>query len=332
MYSEAEVESWVLDRLGELEWEKLGASPTPGAGERENWNDIVLRRRLNQALRNLNPGVPEEYLQQAIVEVITPKSQSAIAENARLHEILVHGYRGIEYIDHEGQIQNPTIYFFSADPNRNDYAAVNQIILRSPDHERRFDIVLFVNGLPLVDHLNLKKTSLRDDLEHAYNQLKTYVTEFPMAFRFANIAVVANDSEARYGTPFTPFEHFAPWNVDDEGAPVHGPISNVDGEEVTATDLLLFGLFNVERFGQLFTDFTAFDDTPKGLVMRIAKPHQYFAVTKAVGSTVTAMNGDKRAGVVWHTTGAGKSMEMEMYNRKNNAAPENGKPHSDRAQ
>ena len=109
MYSEAEIESWVLDRLGELEWEKLGASPVPGAGGRESWNDIVLRERLDQALRNLNPGVPEEYLQQAIAEVITPKSQSAIAENARLHEILVHGYRGIEYIDHEGQIQNPTI-------------------------------------------------------------------------------------------------------------------------------------------------------------------------------------------------------------------------------
>lgn len=315
MYSEAEVESWILDRLGELEWEKLGVSPVPGAGERESWNDIVLRGRLNQALRNLNPGVPEEYLQQAIAEVITPKSQSAIAENVRLHEILVHGYRGIEYIDHEGQIQNPTIYFFSADPNRNDYVAANQIILRSPDHERRFDVVLFVNGLPLVI-MELKKTSSRDDLEHAYNQLKTYVTEFPMAFRFANIAVAASDSDARYGTPFTPFEHFAPWNVDDEGAPVHNPISNVDGEEVTATDLLLFGLFNVERFGQLFTDFTAFDDTPNGLVMRIAKPHQYFAVTKAVGSTVTAMNGDKRAGVVWHTTGAGKSMEMEMYTAK----------------
>lgn len=315
MYSEAEIESWVLDRLGELEWEKLGASPVPGAGGRESWNDIVLRERLDQALRNLNPGVPEEYLQQAIAEVITPKSQSAIAENARLHEILVHGYRGIEYIDHEGQIQNPTIYFFSADPNRNDYVAANQIILRSPDHERRFDVVLFVNGLPLVI-MELKKTSSHDDLEHAYNQLRTYVTEFPMAFRFANIAVAASDSDARYGTPFTPFEHFAPWNVDDEGAPVHNPISNVDGEEVTATDLLLFGLFNVERFGQLFTDFTAFDDTPNGLVMRIAKPHQYFAVTKAVGSTVTAMNGDKRAGVVWHTTGAGKSMEMEMYTAK----------------
>lgn len=316
MFDEAELETWVVEELGELEWKPIpGVELAPGSGERENWNELVLRGRLMQALRNLNPEVPEEYLQQAMAEVIAPKSQSSIAENERVHRILVEGYRGIEYIDHEGQIQNPTIRFVSANPGLNDYVAANQVIIRSRDHERRFDVVLYLNGMP-VSIIELKRVGSSADLENAYNQLQTYVKEFPMAFRFANIVVVANDFEARYGTPYTPYEHFAPWNVNDDGLPVPEGTLTVDGEKATGLDLLLNGLFNVERFGQLLTDFTAFDNKPSGFVIRIAKPHQYFAVTKAVASTVTAMNGDKRAGVVWHTTGAGKSMEMEMYTAK----------------
>lgn len=323
MLSEADLETWMLDELAELEWESVpGATLAPGSGERTTWNDIVLHGRLLQSLRNLNPGVPEAYLQQAITEVITPKSQSAIAENERLHAILVHGYNSIEYVDHDGQMQRPTIRFFSEEPGKNNYVAANQITIRSRDHERRFDIVLYVNGLPLAI-VELKRAGSATTVENAYNQLQTYVKEFPMAFRFANIVVASNDVDARYGTPFTPFEHFAPWNVDDDGclAP-----TETDGGITTKLELLIFGLFNVERFGQLFTNFTAFDETPGGLVMRIAKPHQYFAVTKAVASTVTAMTGDKRAGVVWHTTGAGKSMEMEMYTAKIMRHPKMGSP------
>ena len=114
MLSEESLELIVQDHLAELEWQ-AGHGPdfAPGFGERDTWNDIVLRGRLRNAVRNLNPDVPEEYLDQAIGEVITPKSQSAIAENRRIHQILVEGYRGIEYIDHEGNVQNPTIYFLS---------------------------------------------------------------------------------------------------------------------------------------------------------------------------------------------------------------------------
>ena len=94
MLSEESLELIVQDHLAELEWQ-AGHGPdfAPGSGERDTWNDIVLRGRLHNAVRNLNPGVPEEYLDQAIGEVITPKSQSAIAENRRIHQILVEGYR-----------------------------------------------------------------------------------------------------------------------------------------------------------------------------------------------------------------------------------------------
>lgn len=315
-FSEANFEQWCKEQLGDLEWLPMeGADIAPGSGERESWKDIVLRGRLSNALRNLNPGVPEEYLEQAAKEVITPRSQSAIAENERVHKILVEGYRGIEYIDDSGQRQNPTITFLSANPDKNDYIVANQITIRNRDVERRFDVVAYVNGLPLAI-LELKDASGAVGAEGAYNQLQTYVQEFGMAFRFANIVVATDGISARYGTPFTPWNHYAPWNVDDSGKPVGVGEVSADGEVATEADLLLWGLFNVVRFVQLFRDFTAFDSTEEGLVMRIAKPHQYFAVSKAVGSTVQAMRGDKRAGVVWHTTGSGKSMEMELYTAK----------------
>lgn len=326
LYSEAQFESDCMEILGELEWVPMqGAALAPGSGERESWKDIVLRGRLSNAVYNLNPGVPENYLEQAIGEVLTPKSQSAIAENERLHKILVEGYRGIEYTDDDGQLRNPTITFLSANPDKNEFIVANQITIRNQDCERRFDLVAYVNGLPLAV-LELKDASSSVGVEGAYNQLQTYVKEFGMAFRFANIVVATDGLSARYGTPFTPFNHFAPWNVDDDGAPVVASELAEDGSAITETELLLWGLFNVERFTQIYREFTAFDDTAEGLVMRIAKPHQYFAVTKAVGSTVMAMRGDKRAGVVWHTTGSGKSMEMELYTAKIMRTPEMGSP------
>ena len=142
--------------------------------------------------------------------MVTAQSQSAIAENRRLHEILVEGYRGIEYYDANGKRQNPTITFFSRDPSKNDYIAANQITIRNLDKERRFDVVLYVNGMPLAI-IELKQSGSTATVENAFNQLRTYVEEFPMALRFANIVVASDGIDAIYGTPFTPREHMSTW-------------------------------------------------------------------------------------------------------------------------
>ncbi len=118
--------------------------------------------------------------------------------------------------------------------------------------------------------------------------------------------------DTRYGTPFTPLNHFSPWNVDDDGVPVP-PGHMEDGEAVTSLDIALNGLYSQTRFLQLVTNFTAFDGGSEGLTKRIAKPDQYFAVTKAVDNTIQAVESNGKAGVVWHTQGSGKSMEMELY-------------------
>ena len=313
-FGENEWELLAMDTLAELGWQPVhGSTLAPGSGEREAWGELGIRSRLVTAMRALNPSVPAEYVQQAAAEVLSPKSADAITENHRLHDYLVDGFRGISYIDSAGQEITPTIRLISHDPDDNDWLVANQVTIRQGDHERRFDVVLWCNGLP-VCVIELKKAGKAGaDVAAAHAQLQTYLREFPMAFRFA-VCVVASDGViAKYGTPFTPLNHFSPWNVDDDGHPVaRGEVS--DGRDAaTSLELTLFGLFNQERFLQLQRSFTAFDESAGGLVKRIAKPHQYFAVTKAVGTTVQAVEGHGKAGVVWHTQGSGKSMEMELY-------------------
>jgi len=312
--TEADWEHLVLDWLGELEWEPVaGATIAPGGGERTAWDDLVIPSRLLAALRRLNPAVPVDYLHQAMADILTPRSQDAITENHRVHSWIVDGYRGLSWVDNEGVEQNPTIRLVSADPAENTWLAANQVTVIDRDHERRFDVVLYCNGLPVVI-IELKKAgSLRASVDAAHAQLQTYVRELPMAFRFAVFTIGSDGLFAQYGTPFTPLHHFAPWNVDDDGKPVtFGELLDED-HYATGLESLLYGVCNLERFLQLQRNFTAFDEGADGLVKRIAKPHQYFAVTKAVGSTVQAVESNGKAGVVWHTQGSGKSMEMELY-------------------
>lgn len=311
--SEAEWEQLALDTLAEpLLWRPVaGEAVAPGTDERDSWSELLIRPRLLAAMQKLNPAVPATYLLQALAEIVAPKSQDPIAENHRIHDILVGGYR-LSYLDADGTEHNPTIRLVSHDPDEDDWLAVNQVTIRQGDRSRRFDLVLYLNGMP-VSIVELKKAGTeRADATSAHAQLTTYLREFPMAFRFCVFVLASDGLEALYGTPFTPLNHFSPWNVDDDGNPVEAN-RQVDGETIPALEDALNGLYNQERFLQLMRDYTAFDEGDGGLVKRIAKPHQYFAVSKAVGATRQAVASNGQAGVVWHTQGSGKSMEMELY-------------------
>jgi type I restriction enzyme, R subunit len=173
-----------------------------------------------------------------------------------------------------------------------------------------------------VSVIELKKAgSAGTDTAAAHAQLQTYLREFPMAFRFSAFVLASDVVSARYGTAFTELHHFSPWNVDEDGAVVAPGTTGRDGETVTGLELALHGLYDQERFLQLLRSYTAFDGGAR-LKKRIAKPHQYFAVSKAVGTTVEAGYSDGKAGVVWHTQGSGKSMEMELYTNLDMRRPE----------
>lgn len=306
--TESSWEHMALDTLGELGWQHLpGSDIAPGTGERMSWDDLLVPARLRTAIATLNPGLPAGTVDEAVAFIGTATSTDAIAENRAIHNHLTEGLRAVSYVDDTGVAVTPTIRLLSTDPDENDWFAASQVTVIRGDYERRFDLVLYLNGMP-VAVVELKNAgSEYAGLTDAHAQLRTYLREFPLAFRYAVIGLVSDGISAAYGTPFTPFEHYSPWNVDDDGKPVEFTGDN------HPLDVALFGLFNQERFLQLLRNYTAFDESENGLVKRIAKPHQYFAVAKAVGSTVVAVESEGKAGVVWHTQGSGKSMEMELY-------------------
>jgi type I restriction enzyme R subunit len=313
--SEAVWESIALDRLYEHGWETLtGTEVAPGAERgRDSWAEIHLPARMLESLLRLNPAVPLEYLRQALSEITAPTSQDPLVENERIHRFLVEGYRGVTYLDADGTERNPTIHLVGPNPELNEWLAVNQVRVASGDHLRRYDVVLYLNGMPVVV-VELKQAGVeKADLAAAHAQLRTYLAEFPLSFRFAVLSVISDGIQSAYGTPFTTLEHFSPWNVDDDGRVVDLTTDVADDSLGVSIEVLIDGLCNQTRFLQVLRNYVAFDDTPGGLIKRVAKPHQYFAVAKAIGCTVQAVETNGKAGVVWHTQGSGKSMEMELY-------------------
>lgn len=244
-------------------------------------------------------------MDEALSIATTPKSLDALPENRLAHDYLTSGIRAVTYTDDFGAEHTPTIRLVDLrNPDANTYHVVNQVTVIDNDRKRRFDAVLYVNGLPLAV-IELK--SAADEhatLKDAHAQLSTYLDEFPLAFRYNVLCLISDGITAKYGTPFTAYEHFAPWNVDEDGDPVDTNASDHEGPE--ALFLALHGLFNQPRFLTFTRDFVNF--TPQG--KRIAKPHQFHAVQKAVEAIVEASRSNGQAGVIWHTQGSGKSEEM----------------------
>jgi type I restriction enzyme R subunit len=311
-YSEAALELDVLETLAELGWvPREGKQIAPGSGERESWAELIIPSRLREAVAKINPDLPADAVDEVVDRLLSPQSQDVRAENRRIHEFLTRGIRGVSYADEFGAERYPTVHLIDrADPYRNDFLAVRQVMVVDGDERRRFDVVLYLNGLPLAI-FELKKTGDEHATpESAYAQLSSYVREVWPAFRCNVICLVSDGLRAQYGTAFTPYNHFAPWNVNDAGVPVPQPAQIWDDSELS---LALWGLFDLRRFLELLDGYVAFAQSEAGLLKRVAKPHQYFAVAKAIGKTVEAVRSNGKAGVVWHTQGSGKSMEMELY-------------------
>ncbi|WP_432185777.1 type I restriction endonuclease subunit R [Streptomyces sp. Tue6028] len=311
--TESTWEHLALDQLVDLHWEvKAGKDLAPGTGHRRDWDDLILHDELQAAIEKLNPELSATAVHEALRIATDPASREAYPENRQAHEYLTAGIR-LTYTDEFGAEQAPTVRLVDfTDADANSYLAVNQVTVRETDgSHRRFDVVLYVNGLPLAI-VELKSAAAENaTLKTAHAQLQTYISEFPIAFRYNVLCLVSDGITAKYGTVFTPYEHFAPWNVDHEGERVDTNAPDYDGLE--ALNLALHGLFTQDRFLSLTRNFVNFTPPKPGEPLsgkRIAKPHQYFAVNKAVEAVVEASRTNGQAGVVWHTQGAGKSEEM----------------------
>ena len=308
--TESEVEDAALGWLAGLGYAVVygpDIGPDGPAPERGSYDDVLLAGRLRKALARLNPNLTAGTLEDVLRKVQQAETPSLIEENRRLHRYLIEGVP-FEVAREDGSIGGDAARLINfADADSNDWLAVNQFTVIEGQNNRRPDVVLFVNGLPLAV-IELKNPGDENaTLEGAFNQLQTYKEEIPSLFR-TNAALVTSDGiQARAGSLTADLERFMPWRTVD-GA-------RIVPKGVPELETLIEGMFEKKRFLTLIRDFIVFGDARDGLVKIVAAYHQFHAVRHAIESTVAAASpeGDRRVGVIWHTQGSGKSLVMAFY-------------------
>jgi type I restriction enzyme R subunit len=309
LVAESGVEKVCLEYFADLGWEVLhGPDIAPGESiaERSSYRDVLLEGRLRAAIARLNPQLAAPAVDEVVATLRRAESADVLAENWRVYRLLTQGVP-IERRTEIGEVQFQTAQLVDWDnPANNDLVVVNQMTVEQDDKLRRPDVLTFVNGLPL-GLIELKAPGQRGTtLLDAWNQVRTFTAQTPSLFTYNAVVVVSTGTQASMGTFSGRFEHYAPWKT-------------IDGETLASAkfpelEVLVRGVFAPHIFLDLVRNFVVFSDERAGLVKRIAKYHQFSAVNKAVSSTVDAVQrADGKAGVVWHTPGSGKSLEMLFY-------------------
>jgi type I restriction enzyme, R subunit len=308
--------------LESVGWQVVnGAEIAPGeaGAERKTYGQVILERRLRDALARLNPKLPTDAVDDAFRKLLRPGGAELILQNRGLHRLVVDGAT-VEYRDGEGGIRGAQARVIDFDrPEANDWLAVNQFSAAENKHARRPDVVLFVNGLPLAV-IELKNAAGENaTIWSAFQQLQTYQGEVPSLFATNALLVASDGVEARVGAIGAGREWFKPWRT-------------IAGEALADTHLpelqvVLEGLCHKQRFLDLIRDFIVFEDDGGRVIKKMAGYHQFHAVQAAVSETLRAAEmvraasgdedgrrggkpGDRRVSVVWHTQGSGKSLTM----------------------
>ena len=332
-FTESEVEAAALEWLEGLGW-KVAHGPDIAAhasgAQRTDYREAVLEHRLRDALDRLNPNLPPEALDDAFRKLIRPEGSTLEARNRAFHRLLVDGVN-IEYRAAGGAVRGAQISVLDYEnPANNEWLAVNQFTVVEGEHERRPDIVLFVNGLPL-GLIELKNPAdEKATVWTAWNQIQTYKAELTDLFAFNALLIASDGIDARMGTLTAGREWFKPWRTMG-GETLADP-------HLPQLQVMLAGACARERFLTLVRDFIVFEDDGGGkLAKKMAGYHQFHAVQTAVSETLRATRmqraedthgtigrdgsvrtpggnpGDRRIGVVWHTQGSGKSLTMAFY-------------------
>jgi type I restriction enzyme, R subunit len=331
-FTESVVEDAALSWLGELSFSILhGPEITPGelSAERTSLGEVVLAGRLRAALEKLNTKAPTEALVEAFRKIAIPQAPSLIANNRAFQRMLVDGI-AVECRRADDSIGAEIVRLIDFEnPSANDWLAVNQFTVIEGNYNRRPDIVIFVNGLPLA-LIELKNAADENaDIWSAFNQIQTYKYQIPSIFVHNAVCVISDGIQARLGTISADRERFMPWRT-------------IEGETIASSalaqlEVLLRGVFDKRRFLDLVRHFIVFEDDGAAVIKKIAGYHQFHAVNIAVEETLRAIGepeterakeepsgyfarsmpggaeGDRRVGVVWHTQGSGKSLTMIFY-------------------
>jgi type I restriction enzyme R subunit len=337
--TEDKIETFAIETLQSLGWEYIhGLAIAPGAeqSERESYEQIILVGRLRKAVSILNPGIPKDAQEQAIQKVLRIYSPELLHNNETFHQLLVEKVK-IPY-QKEGFERSYEVALIDFENiSNNEFLSVNQYTiverkgsLDGRSENKRPDVLLFVNGIPLVI-IELKNAADENaTMRKAFDQIQTYKATIPSLFTYNAICVISDGHECKAGSLSAGYSRFMTWKT-------------ADGVKEASRfrpqlEVLLKGMLNPATLLDLVRNFVVFEkskkeDTKTGItqietVKKLAAYHQYYAVNKAVQSSIIAAgtNGDKRGGVVWHTQGSGKSLSMVFYAGKLITAPEMQNP------
>lgn len=344
--TENEIELLALDLLKGQGYEYINGvdiAPDSASAERHTFEEVVLKERLEKAVRRINIGIPPDAQQDAIKQVMRIASPDLLANNESFHRLLTEGIPVTKRVD--GQERGDRVFLVDFDnPSHNEFLVVNQFTIIENGVNKRPDIILFVNGLPLVVMELKNAVNEKTTVGAAFRQIETYKAMIPSLFTFNSFSVISDGLEAKAGTISAGLSRFMAWKSIDGTIEASHLISQLD--------TLIKGMLNPSTLLDLIRHFIVFEKSKKedvdGIVTvqtvkKIAAYHQYYAVNRAVASTRRACGfstkshysvaredpgsyglpgvkqqpaGDRKGGVVWHTQGSGKSLSMVFYTGK----------------
>ncbi|HCZ9944224.1 TPA: type I restriction endonuclease subunit R [Staphylococcus aureus] len=313
-FNEDDLEQVALEWLQSLGYDyKKGneISITGLASERKSDKDVVLHERLEKALRKINLDIHPRFIEKAIHELTLEKSPNLLENNLTFHEHLINGIEVEDYDDEGKSIVEIVKIVDFKHPQNNDFLAVNQFTVVNGDYTKRPDIVLFINGLPIVVIELKNSTNETVGVEDGYHQLETYKMRIPQLFTFNEVLVTSDGINTKAGSLTANYDRFMTWRSKDG--------ETESSSSLASLDVLIHGMLNPETLLDLIRYFVVFQDDGKGHISKIlAAYHQYYAVNKAVDRALLASSGqgDGKGGVIWHTQGSGKSLTMVFFSGK----------------
>jgi type I restriction enzyme R subunit len=318
-FREEAVELAALSWLRALGWQTLEGSylaPDGPGAPRGDYREVLLLSRLEDAIARLNPDLGADGFGQVIRAVLNVESQDLLEQNRRVMRLLRDGIDvEVQDVKHGLHTRKARLLDFD-DPENNDFLAASQFVVIDGREHRRFDIAAFANGLPLVV-LELKDaTNQNATLRHAFNQIRTYRDSLPTFFRFNAAAVISDGIQARIGSLTAGFDRFAPWRTVDG--------QEIVGRGVAELETLIRGVFDRSHFLDFALRFGTYEvENGVARSKKLAAYHQYHAVNKALAATehASGAHGSRKAGVIWHTQGSGKSLTMAFYVSKLEKSP-----------
>jgi type I restriction enzyme R subunit len=342
--TESEIEQIALDILSsDLGYTVLyGPDIAEGDRKERDYTEVVLQQRLKNAIDKFNPTIPEEAKEEAFKKALRTVTVSLADNNEHFHRMLTEGV-DVKFSIGEGKTKTDKVWLIDFEnPKNNEFLAINQFTVVENHNNKRPDIVLFVNGLPLVVIELKNATDETADVKAAYNQLQTYKQLVPSLFNYNTFLLVSDGWFAKAGTLSSDYSRFMEWKTADG-------ITVVDSLREPEMEPMIKGLLNKTTLLDVIRHFIVFEKSKEKTIKKIAAYHQYYAVNKAIESTIRAASvpenvaneppthfglptvkdqpkGDQRAGVVWHTQGSGKSLSMVFYTGKLVLAEEMNNP------